>query len=140
MLFPAKAPFLISPLDNSAFSLFKKNYYEFDRSTLELKERAAYLAWKAISNDDLTAYSKNCGLVGRTQLTTLKKRFLKEVRGRVPPEHEKSRKFYEAWMAGAINVEGVSRPRGSPLEIPVQIPEAELDGEYWVRYQGVRAE
>jgi hypothetical protein len=137
LLFPAKTPFLISPLDNSAFSLFKKKFYQFDRSTLDLKERAAYLAWKEISNDNFSAYFRNCGLVGGTRLPTLARRFQKEVKGDIPPEHKKSWEFYEAWLAGAINVDGVSRPRGSPLEIPEQIPEAELDGEYWVRYQGV---
>jgi len=36
-----KTSFLISPLDNSAIGDFKKKFYKYHRSTLELKELAA---------------------------------------------------------------------------------------------------
>lgn len=138
MLFPAKAPFLISPLDNGALSLFKKYYYRYDRSTLERKEKAAYRAWHEVTNDNLVSYFENCGLVGRKRISSLRKQFMTEVRGAIPAKHEPSWHYYDAWKCHAIQVEGVSRPRGSPLDIPLQIPEAELNGKYWAKYQGVR--
>jgi hypothetical protein len=36
LLLKPKTAFLISPLDNSAIGLFKKNFYKYDRSTLKL--------------------------------------------------------------------------------------------------------
>ena len=138
MFFPAKASFLISPLDNGALSLFKKNYYRYDRSTLEKKEKAAYLAWNEVSNDNLVSYFENCGLVGKRRISTLRKQFMTEVRGAIPAKHLPSWDYYDAWKCHAIQVEGALRPRGSPLDLPLQLPKAELDGKYWVHYQGVR--
>ena len=40
-LLPAKSAFLLSPLDMGLFGAFKKYYYKFDRSTPDLKFRAA---------------------------------------------------------------------------------------------------
>ena len=138
MYFPTKAPFLISPLDTGALTLFKKNYYRYDRSTLKKKKRAAYLAWREVTNDNLVSFFKNCGLVGKKRITTLIQQFMTEVRGAIPAKHMPSWDYYDAWKCHAIEVERVFRPRGSPLDIPLQIPEAELDGNYWVNYQGVR--
>ena len=64
---------------------------------------------------------------------------MKDVRGSIPEKNQSSWEFYEAWKSQAIEVEGVLRPKVSPLEIPMQLPEGELDGRYWVKYQGVKS-
>lgn len=136
--FPTKTPFLVSPLDNSLNALFKKNFYRYDRSTLEKKEKSAYLAWREVSNENIRSYFDKCGLVGKRSLKTLEEEFMKDVRGSIPEKNQSSWEFYEAWKSQAIEVEGVLRSKGSPLEIPTQLPEGELDGRYWVKYQGVK--
>lgn len=137
MLFPTKSPFLISPLDNGANAIFKKNFYRYDRSTLEKKENSAYRAWREVSNESIRSFFVKCGLVGNRSLRLLREEFLKDVRPSIPEINQLSWEFYEAWKSHTINVEGVLRLRGSPLEIPAQLSEGEMDGNYWVKYQGI---
>lgn len=134
VLMKPKTAFLISPLDNAAIGLFKQKFYNYDRTTIELKEAAAYHAWHDVSNAALRAFIKECGIVGTESVDSLLTRFMKEVRGGIPEKNANVWSFYEAWRFGAISVEGVPSPRGSPLAIPQQLEEAELDGEYWCSY------
>jgi hypothetical protein len=134
ILLKPKTAFLISPLDNAAIGLFKRKFYKYDRTTIELKELAAYRAWRDVSNAALRAFIKDCGIVGTENVDSLLTRFMKEVKGGIPEKNADVWSFYESWRYGAISVAGVPSPRGSPLAIPQQLENAELDGEYWCSY------
>lgn len=134
LLLKPKTAFLISPLDNSAIGLFKNNFYKYDRSTLKLKEAAAYLAWKEVSNSALRGFVAHCGLVGNESLNSIRSRFMKEVKGGIPEKNQDVWNFYEGWLYGTFLVDGVKPPRGSPLLKPQQLEDAELDGRYWRTY------
>jgi len=134
ILLEPKTAFLISPLDNGAIAAFKAYYYKYDRSTIDLKEAAAYRAWRQVSNQALRNILSNCGIVGNEDVDSIFRRFMKEVKGGIPEKNAESWSFYESWKCGAISVEGVAAPRGSPLEIPQQLSNAELDGRYWCSY------
>ena len=137
ILLPAKTAFLISPLDMGAIGAFKSHYYRLDRSTIELKKRAMVQAWEAVSNVTLENICRNCGIVGEESLQPLRSRFIKEVVGIVPEKLEELLEYYDAWKSGLIEVEGASRGRGVTLEIPQQLSEADLDGQYWTNYGGI---
>ena len=137
ILLPAKTAFLISPLDMGAIGAFKSHYYRFDRTTIDLKKRAMVQAWAAVSNETLKNICRNCGIIGEESLQSLRSRFMKDVVGIVPEELEEVWDYYDAWKSGLIEVEGASRGRGVTLEIPQQLPEADLDGQYWIKYGGV---
>jgi hypothetical protein len=134
ILLKPKTSFLISPLDHSAIAQFKKNFYRYDRSTIELKEAAAYRAWREVSNENLLGYLNDCGIVGSESTDSLYIRFMKEVRGGIPEKNLDDWTFYEMWMYGAVSVAGVPAPRGTPLEVPEQLSNTELDGRYWHSY------
>jgi hypothetical protein len=129
-----KTSLLVSPLDMGAIGEFKSYFYRLDRTTPELKKLAAYQAWRQVSNDNLRSYFLNCGLVGEEEISSIRDRFLKEVRGGVPPQLEEIREFYDAWRSGAIDVEGAHLTRAVPLELPKQLPTGRLEGKYWVHY------
>jgi hypothetical protein len=136
ILLEPKTAFLVSPLDMGAIAAFKRRYYRFDRSTLQLKENAAYHAWDQVSNDSLRNIALNCGIVGTESLSSIRRRMEKEVKGGVPDKHHISYQWYESWRTGAVAIAGVPPPRGDPLDVPQQIPAAALDGSYWVTYGG----
>lgn len=129
-----KTAFLISPLDMGAIAAMKTEYYKLDRSTLELKKCAAMQAWKAVSNDAIRGFFRNCGLVGKEKLSTIRTRFTKQVRGGIPLKLEKLKNFYDLWASGAVAVEGSTRTRQPPLESPQQLRDSDLDGAYWCYY------
>lgn len=134
ILLPAKTAFLISPLDMGAIGAFKSHFYRLDRSTIDLKRRAMVQAWDAVSNETLRNICHNCGIVGEEPLQSLRSRFTREVVGIVPEKFEELLDFYDAWKSGLIEVEGATRGRGVTLEIPHQLPEAALDGQYWANF------
>jgi hypothetical protein len=134
LLLEPKTAFLISPLDNSAIGLFKQNFSKYDRSTLKLKEAAAYRAWEEVSNAALRGFIAHCGIIGNEPVDSIFIRFMKDVRGGIPEKNLDVWCFYEGWRYGAFLVEGVPPPRRSPLLIPQQLEEAELDGRYWRTY------
>jgi hypothetical protein len=134
ILLEPKTAFLLSPLDNGAIAAFKANYYKYDRSTVELKEAAAYRAWRQVSNEALRNILRNCAIVGNEDMSSIYSRYMKEVKGGIPEKNAESWSFYESWKYGAVSVGGEPAPRGSPLEIPEQLSNAELDGRYWCSY------
>jgi hypothetical protein len=129
-----KTAFLISPLDNSAIGDFKRKFYKYDRSTLKLKEAAAYHAWNQVSNRALRGYIADCGIVGNEDTSSILLRFMKKVKGGIPEKNLDVWAFYEGWRSGAYLVEGVPPPRASPLLLPEQLSNDELDGSYWRTY------
>lgn len=138
ILLPPKTAFLISPLDMGAISAFKSHFYQLDRSSIERKRKAVVQAWAAVSNDTLKNICINCGIVGEETLQSLRTRFMKQVVGVVPEKLEELLDFYDAWKSGLIEVEGATRGRGVTLEIPQQLSEDDLDGNYWRNYGGHR--
>lgn len=131
---PAKTPFLISPLDMGGIGAFKSNFHTLNRADLELKLRAVHQAWDAVSNKTLRNICLNCGVVGEEPIESLRQRFLKEVGRVIPEEMQAYLDLYDSWKSGAVDVEGATRGRGVTLEIPMQLPEGNLDGEYWGKY------
>ena len=131
---PAKTAFLISPLDMGGISTFKSHYYRMDRSTLDLKIRAVYSAWDEVSNESLFNICQNCGVVGEESIDSIRDRFMTEVVGLVPPQHEELLDYYDSWSSGQIDIEGASRGRGVTIEIPQQLEEGHMHGLYWTNY------
>jgi hypothetical protein len=134
VLLGAKTAFLISPLDMGVIAAFKSKFHALDRSTLDLKYRAMRQAWDAVSNETIVNICTNCGVVGDEPIDSLRSRFLREVVGLAPEKLENLQDYYDAWVSGHIDVEGATRGRSDPLELPQQLHESELDGRYWVRY------
>lgn len=56
VLLTNKAAFLISPLDMGFFTIFKRVYSQYDRSTHAFKIMAANQVWKTISSDKIVNY------------------------------------------------------------------------------------
>jgi hypothetical protein len=139
ILIPPKTAFLISPLDMGAIGAFKSHYYKLDRSTFHRKVRAMSQAWDAVSNGAIENICLNCGIVGEESLSSIRKRFLKEVLGVIPTKMTKMLEYYDAWKSGQIEVEGATRGRKVALEIPQHLEGEELDGEYWTKFGGVVA-
>ncbi len=133
-LLPAKAAFLISPCDMGFFSMWKSDYYKFDRSTKAFKFAAARQVWKAVDTMKVKNLFINCGLTSKETPKALHKRLLKEVRGGFPEELEDMWDYYDGWLSGAFEVEGARRPRSAPVEKPTQLPDGELNGVYWKNY------
>lgn len=126
-LLPPKGAFLISPLDNGFFSYWKTKYHRYDRSTPQLKFWAANQTWKEVDPDIVVGFFENCFLIGRQREDTLRRKLHERVRFGVPEELEDEWEFYQGWLAGAYDVEGVSGPREAPLEPPTQLEDSALD-------------
>jgi hypothetical protein len=133
-LLPAKTAFLISPLDMGAIAAFKSHLYKYERGTLHEKKVAMELAWRDVSNESLAKICHNCGIIGEESIETIRQRFLKEVVGEVPEKLGEMLDYYDAWKAGAIDVEGANRGRGVTTERPQQLAAGHLDGVQWVYY------
>jgi hypothetical protein len=131
---PAKTAFLISPLDMGANGAFKSHYYQYDRSTIELKLRAVNQAWDDVSNQSLRNICLNCGITGEESIESIRARFQKDVVGLIPEELEEFADFYDSWKSGTVDVEGATRGRGVILRKPSQLSEGFLDGVYWTNY------
>lgn len=131
---PAKSAFIISPLDMGAIAAFKSHYCRLNRSTTQLKLRAAYQAWNAVTNEALVNICLNCGVIGDESIESLRKRFMESVVGSVPRELEKLADFYDSWKSGTIEVEGATRGRGIKYENPQQLQQGHLDGIYWTNF------
>ena len=134
LFLPPKTAFLLSPLDNGANSAFKQHFYKYDRSTFTLKKAAVKLAWDAVSNESLLNICKNCGLTGNEPLSSIRRRFERNVRGVVPEELESSLHLFELWKAGAVSVEGAELHRGVELQRPLQVEDGTLDGLKWIEW------
>lgn len=96
-------------------------------------------AWDAVSNESIGNICLNCGIVGEESLSSIRKRFLKEVVGVIPTKMTKMMEYYDAWKSGRINVEGADRGRKVTLEIPQHLERETLDGEYWTKFGGAAA-
>jgi hypothetical protein len=138
ILLPPKTAFLISPLDMGAIGAFKSHFYRLDRSNIDMKRGAVFQARATVSNDTLKNICVNCGIVGEESLQSLRSRFMKEAAGVVPEKLEELLDYYDAWKSGLIEVEGATRGRGVTLELPQQLPEVDLDGQYWTVYGSAR--
>jgi hypothetical protein len=76
----------------------------------------------------------HCMLTGNQREDTLRRHFHAQVRTAIPEELEEEWEFYQGWLAGAFDVEGVSAPREAPLEPPTQLEDTALDGLYWTKW------
>jgi hypothetical protein len=133
LLLPAKASFLISPLDMGFFSTWKRSYYKYDRSTYALKVQAANLVWKSVQPETIISLFDNCGITSKETGAKLRKRIAAQVRSGMPEELEEVWEFYQGWLGGAFDIEGATRPRAPPTE-HLHIPlNSELDGVYWIK-------
>lgn len=133
-LIPAKGAFIISPLDFGFFAYWKSIFHSFDRSTQQLKFWAANQAWKRVDTEKVKNFFDNCLLTGRKKEDTLRRVLHERVRFGVPEELEEEWEFYQGWLAGAYDVDGVPGPRDSPLEPPTQLEDSTLDGLYWNKW------
>lgn len=61
--FPAKTAADLSPCDNFFFHLFKLKFRKLDRSTPEKKREAAYQAYNDVSEENVRACFRKCGLL-----------------------------------------------------------------------------
>lgn len=134
LLLPAKTAFLISPLDMGAISAFKSYFHRLDRTTLNHKRTAVQEAWDQVTNESLVNICRNCGVIEKESIDSLRSRFLKDVVGLVPEEYANHLDYYDAWSSGHINVEGATLGRGVSLELPLQLEEGHLDGRRWSNY------
>jgi len=128
---PAKGAFLVSPLDFGFFGFWKGKYYKFDRSTPELKFFAANQTWKLITSDQIRQFFIGYFLIGNHSEATLRREMHAQVRSGIPENLEEVWDYYDGWMSGAYDVEGVSAPRTAPLEKPLQLLDSDLNGVYW---------
>lgn len=132
LLLPPKTAFLISPCDMGFFAMWKSEYYKYNRSTYQLKVRAANEVWKKVSPDKVANFFVHCGLTSKESAEALQVRLLKEVRGDIPEKLQRVYEFYQNWLKGSIDVPGAHRPRAPPTE-EMTIPEdSGLDGVYWI--------
>lgn len=131
LLLPPKGAFLISPLDFGFFGYWKGLYYKFDRSTPELKFYAANQAWKEVQSDDIVRFFKATFLIGNQSEETLRSELMKHVRCGIPEELEEVWDYYQGWLEGSYDVDGVSAPRTVVMEKPKQLLDSDLDGVYW---------
>lgn len=134
LLLPPKGAFLISPLDFGFFSYYKSEFYKYDRSTPELKFWAANQVWKKVDPNKVVEFFRKCHLIGREKVGTLRQQLHELVRSSVPEELEDVVDFYDGWLSGAFEVDGVAAPRELPFELPMQLDEAGLDGIYWNKW------
>lgn len=133
LLLPAKSAFLISPLDMGFFSMWKRAYYKYDRSTYPFKLMAAQHVWKSIKTEKIAALFANCGITSEETPSKLRKRITNQVRSGMPDELEEVWEFYQGWLAGSFDVDGATRPRSSPKEKLIIPLDSDLDGAYWVK-------
>ena len=84
-----KAAFLISPLDMGFFTMFKRAYYKYDRSSYALKIMAANQVWKTFSRDKIVNLFNNCGITSTESPKRLNDRIVAQVRGGIPEEVKK---------------------------------------------------
>lgn len=132
-----KTAFLVSPLDNGAIAEFKQYFHKFDRRTLPMKKMAAVNAWKKVSNENLRSYVAHCGWFTDESLSTIRTRFMKDVRCGIPKNFEKIWDFYDGWQSGSFDVHGISAIRGVHLEKPQQLDDGFLDGRYWTAFGSI---
>lgn len=133
LFLPAKASFLISPLDMGFFSMWKRAYYKYDRSTYNFKLMAAQHVWKSMQSDKIKHLFDNCGITSKETPKKLRKRITAQVRSGIPQELEEVWEFYQGWLAGAFDIEGATRPRAPPTEHLIIPVDSDLDGAHWVK-------
>lgn len=136
ILLPPKTAFLVSPLDNGAFSAFKGHFYQKDRSTLELKFAAARQAWQEVSNDSLRGIIRHCGLDPNEELDSIRRRFAELVEGTVPPKFVDLWDQYLLWNSGSLHISGAHRGRGISFDQPNIALDSALDGLAWRYFRG----
>jgi hypothetical protein len=132
-LLPAKSAFLISPLDMGFFSMWKRGFYKYDRSTYAFKLLAAHHVWKSIQSKKIRGLFDNCGITSKETPSKLRKRIIAQVRSGIPEELEEVWEFYQGWLAGSFEIQGATRPRSDPKKKLIIPPDCDLDGAYWVK-------
>lgn len=135
LFIPPKAAFLVSPLDNGVISAFKTHFYRYDRSTFALKKSAAKLAWDEVTNESILNIFKSCGLHADTPLSTIRQKFMKNVRGFIPEKLIPCVELYDQWKAAAIDIEGAELARGIEYVRPQQLEDGTLDGVKWIEWK-----
>jgi hypothetical protein len=133
LLLTPKAAFLISPLDMGFFTMFKRAYYKYDRSTYALKIMAANQVWKTISSDKIVNLFNNCGITSKESPKSLHNRIAAQVRSGIPDELEEVWEFYQGWLGGAFNISGATCPRAPPTEHLIVPNDSDLNGQYWIK-------
>jgi hypothetical protein len=133
LFLPPKSSFLISPLDMGFFSMWKREFYKYDRSTYNLKLMAAQQVWKSVESEKIVHLFENCGIISTEAPSKLRERITKLVQSGIPEELEDVWEFYQGWLAGSFDIEGAARPRTSPTESLLIPPDSALDGAYWVK-------
>lgn len=133
LLLPAKSAFLISPLDMGFFSMWKRGFYKYDRSTYPFKLLAAQHVWKSMQSQQIAELFVNCGITSKETPSKLRKRISAQVRSGIPEELEEVWEFYQGWLAGSFDIDGATRPRSDPKEKLICPPDSDLDGAYWVK-------
>jgi hypothetical protein len=133
LLLPAKSSFLISPLDMGFFSMWKREYYKYNRSSYTLKIMAANQVWKSMQSEKIASLFDNCGITSKETPKKLRERISAQVRSGMPEELEEVWEFYQGWLAGAFDIEGAVRPRTPPTEDLLTPEDSNLDGQYWVK-------
>ena len=133
-LLPPKSAFLISPLDFGFFGYWKSKYYALDRSTPELKIKAANQVWQMVEAEKIKQFFRSCFLIGKLNKNTLHSNLMKRVRGGIPEKLQEVWDYYDGWKSGSYEVDGVSAPREIPLEPPQQLDSCKLTGVYWTNW------
>lgn len=136
LFIPPKAAFLVSPLDNGVIAAFKQRFYTYDRSTFELKKSAAKSAWDSVSNETIAHHCRSCGLDASVSLSTIRKKFEKNVHGFIPKKLKPNLDLFEQWKAGRFRIEGAELGRGVEYSRPAQLDDGTLDGIKWIEWKG----
>ena len=135
---PAKGALLLSPLDNGFFSEFTHRFAEsMTRRPADEQWRkwnAACEAYLAVPASHIEAYFHACGLIGRESLQAVRHRFLSRQGSLADSEHEELLSTFEKWSTGVLHIPGTNRLRRFELGRPMQLPDAALNGSYWLNW------
>jgi hypothetical protein len=82
------------------FSMWKRAYYKYDRSTYAFKLMAAQHVWKSMKSEKIAALFVNCGITSEETPRKFRKRIAAQVRSGMPEELEEVWEFYHSMLMG----------------------------------------
>lgn len=130
---PAKAAFLISPLDMGGFAIFKTQFYQLPRRTWNMKKDSANVAWRALKRENVQNLFHHCGLTSKETPQALRARLHREVNTVVLTDYQEYLDVFDQWRAGAGDDRFPDPPNRDPLT-EIWVPaNSGLTGPYWSR-------
>ena len=135
---PPKGALLLSPLDNGFFADFNNIFVEsMARRPVDEQWRkwnAACEAYQAVPACNIEVYFRKCGLIGRGSLRAVRDNFLSRQGSFAGTDQEELLNTFEKWSIGEMHITGTNRLRKFELGRPLQLPDAALNGSYWMNW------